>query len=546
MPSLFPRLHLYCGKPGTGLVLNEQMIDEDAEGVGESGRIPILNYVVAPKARLYRAILGVFMEARARYEVYRRPQEIVAALQAAGHPLTEEEVQSIETTLEQLVSWGNLHAIQQTSGARTLEEFNQRRFLYQITSAGERAERHIGALVSEVGEQGALQGVMLRAITESLAALLQETKNPDADRLFQLLDTLDHQFTSLASNASLFMLTVSRTLDLGEEGEEVFQAYKDTLLTYIQGFLDELQRLAPSIRSTLEEIERADLEQFFALAASADQAPVVEFSAPPPTSRFAGQWRGLRSWFVGTDGEEPRYGALQAEARRAVQRLIGLLLRLSRSRSGRLSRRQDLLALAHRFQDSESDKAAHAIFKSAFGLFGARHFRVLSAEQELIRENLERPTESWWNSTDSSVEVSLRLRVAARYARSGYSAPVPNFKHQKEMLARRLREERAGQEGILEAFISRGPFQLSDLEELLPEHFRSLSEMIAFASTRPHQVGQEVIATSRDGSVQIHLQRPSDAAMTTLATRYGELWLPDYRIALVRRQRRARTEEASG
>lgn len=507
-------------------------------GVGEvEGRLPILSYAVAPKAGLYRAILGVFMEARSRYEVYRRPQEIVSALRATDYPLTEEDAESLETTLEQLVAWGNVHAIQQTSGARTLEEFNQRRFLYQITPAGERAERHIGALLSEMGEQGALQGVMLRAITDSLAALLQEAAHPDPDRLYQLLDGLDHQFTSLASNASLFMLTVSRSLDLGEEGEEVFQAYKETLLTYIQGFLDELQRLAPSIKENLEQVEKTDLERLFALAGKADQNPVLDPAAPTPAQRFASQWRGLRGWFVGTDGEEPRHSALQTEARHAVQRLISLLARLSQSRAGRLSRQRDLILLAHRFFEAESNDAAHAIFKSVFGLYGARHLRVINPSQELERENLERPTESWWDSTDASVEVPVRLREAARYARSGYSAPVPDFAMQKEMLARKLREERAGQEGILEAFISRGPFPLSQLEELLPEYFRSLTELLAFAATRPHRDRQDVTANSRDGSIQIFLRRPEDGCQTLLKTSYGELLLPDYRITLVRRQR---------
>ena len=167
------------------------------------------------------------MEAPSRYEMYRRPHEVAAGLRASGYQLADGEAESIEAALEQLVAWGNLHAIPQTSGARTLEEFNQRRFLYQITPAGERAERHVGALVSELGEQGTLQAVMLRAIADSINALRHEIDNPDADRLFQLLDALDHQFTSLARNASLFMLTVSRTLEIGEEGEEVFQACHD-------------------------------------------------------------------------------------------------------------------------------------------------------------------------------------------------------------------------------------------------------------------------------------------------------------------------------
>jgi uncharacterized protein (TIGR02677 family) len=460
------------------------MLDQEADVGAQRGPLRILSYAVAPKAELYRAILGVFIDARARYEVYRRPHEVLSALRASGYPLTDGDAESIELTLEQLVAWGNLHAIQQTSGARTLEEFNQRRFLYQITAAGERAERHVGALVSELGEHGALQAVMLRAISDSLNALLHEIDSPDADRLFQLLDTLDHQFTSLAANASLFMLTVSRTLDIGEQGEEVFQAYKHTLITYIQGFLDELQRLAPSIRTTVERIEAADLDPVFVLAASADQAPPLEAAVQAPATRFAHRWHGLRGWFLGTGGDEPRCEALNAEARHAVERLISLLVRLSDSRAGQISRRQELLALSRRFHDAESVDDAHAIFKCAFGLFGARHVPVLVPDLELEPATLERPTASWWDSEDG-VPVPLRLREAARYARSGYSPPVPDFADQKEMLARRLREERLGQLGILDAFVGRGPFHVSQIGTMPPELFRSLSDLVAFAGSLP-------------------------------------------------------------
>src|SRR5438105_3948463 len=106
---------------------------DDATLAQSPDRLAILAYALAEKAPLYRAVMAVFIHARSRYEVYRRPYEVLVGLREQGYPLTPEEEAGIELSLEQLVRWGNLSRTQQTGGARSLEEWRQRRFLYQIT-----------------------------------------------------------------------------------------------------------------------------------------------------------------------------------------------------------------------------------------------------------------------------------------------------------------------------------------------------------------------------------------------------------------------------
>jgi uncharacterized protein (TIGR02677 family) len=502
------------------------MADSDTE------RLVILSYLLAERAPLYRGIMRVFTEARARYEVYRRPAEVLANLEANGLTLAPEDEAHIDAALDQLVQWGNLSRTHQTAGARSLEEWRQRRYLYQITTAGERAEHHIGALVDALDDQGALQRVMLRLVRENLEALAAQTEShrPDPDKLFGLLGELHNQFTSLTQNASAFLTTVGRALDATAVETTAFHSYKLAVLTYIEGFIEELQRLASPIRDAIVRVERAELRELFELAAGVDEAPVLDGVPHDQAVVFAAQWRGLRAWFIGVPGQEPSSDALKREARAAVARMLNILRRLGEARSGKISRRSDLIALARRFDACADDAEAHATFKAAFGLFGARHLAVVNERDELSDESLELPRDSWWIATP--VEVPVRLRETGAHAQAGRSSAVEDFGAAKSRLRQPASEQRGLRENAMSALVGRGPFSLSDLDALPCNEFHALVEMLAFAVARPRHSRDRLRVLSHDGRLIIAVAWPPDDAWAIVQTRDGTLHLPDYEIEI--------------
>ncbi len=105
-----------------------------------SGQLRAFAHLNADKAALYRAVMRVFVEAKTRFTLHLRPQEVSAALVALE--LTDlTDAQGVEAALAQLRDWGNLEAHPDTADVATVEEFYRPRYLFQLTPEGEAAER---------------------------------------------------------------------------------------------------------------------------------------------------------------------------------------------------------------------------------------------------------------------------------------------------------------------------------------------------------------------------------------------------------------------
>ncbi len=127
---------------------------------GEYQRLRVFAYTVESLAPIYRSIMRVFVGGKARFRIHYRPDQVAAELERRGfRPELPEG--GLERALDQLAAWGNLRRIHDTGRVATLEDFRRRHFLYQVTPAGEAAERAVGAVVDVLRESGSLLSVML-------------------------------------------------------------------------------------------------------------------------------------------------------------------------------------------------------------------------------------------------------------------------------------------------------------------------------------------------------------------------------------------------
>jgi hypothetical protein len=88
-------------------------------------------HVHAPKAVLYRAVMRVFVDAKRRFQVHQRPEDVHDALQPSF------ERADVDAGLVSLAEWGNLRADVDTSRVTSVADFYRPRCLYQLTPEGE-------------------------------------------------------------------------------------------------------------------------------------------------------------------------------------------------------------------------------------------------------------------------------------------------------------------------------------------------------------------------------------------------------------------------
>ncbi|MCZ9343528.1 DUF2397 domain-containing protein, partial [Streptomyces sp. TRM76130] len=115
------------------------------------------------------------------------------------------------------------------------------------------------------------------------------------------------------------MGSLQRTIDLHGVEVEVFLAYKDRLIQYLERFIQDLITLGGRIALLIGELEeRGRVDVLLRLAAAreaADAAPDEADTAETQAyERWAGRWAGLAAWFVSADGRESQARRLRGRA----------------------------------------------------------------------------------------------------------------------------------------------------------------------------------------------------------------------------------------
>ncbi|MDT0318430.1 TIGR02677 family protein [Streptomyces millisiae] len=491
-------------------------------------------HLTAPNAEFYRQVMRVFLTAKERFAVHLRPEDVQLALPAERRPATTDE---ITRALDSLVTWGNLRADPDTGRVTAVEDFYRRRFVYQLTQAGEAAEEALAGYDEALGRRGALQAVALHDIITHLRALLAlaAERSPDPAKTHLALDALTSRFSALAENARAFMGSLQRTIDLHEVSEDVFLAYKDQLIQYLERFIQDLITLGGRIALLIEELEGPAIDALLATAAAreaADAAPEeADHAERAALGRWAARWSGLTAWFVSRDARPAQARLLRARALGAIPQLLAVVRVLNERRSGRSDRSADFRTLARWFAEAPDDAARHRLWRGAFGLYSSRHLTV-DADTLAVRAAHPVPAGTPWSAADP-LRISPQLRRTGSYERRGRARRVEDRSAARRRLAELAVKQNAETIAARSRLATSGPVRLSALGELDPLAFGLFLGLLgdALATWRPGMT--HTSATSNDGSMEIRLTTLPDAGRAEIRTPTGVFRGPDHLVEIV-------------
>ncbi len=520
-------------------------------------------HLATPNVALYRQVMGEFVAAKRRFVVHLRTEDLHEAL-ARAEPNGHVPVDALADALGQLVEWGNLRADPDTSRVTTVEDFHRARFLYQLTHAGEAAERALGVYEEQLGKRGALQAVALADIATQLRALreLAGEADPDPARLGLLLRGLVDRFGDLADNAQAFMGSLRRTIELHDADVDAFLAYKDRLVDYLERFIKDLVTVGAEISGLLDDFEDGEVASLLSIVArrdAEDAAPgggvgtgraddgqgggdrqreenTTDERDPRELAYRAGvaawreRWQGLRQWFVSEPGHPSQAKLLRSRARQAIPDLLAVVASLNERRSGRSDRSADFRALALWFAEAPDDAALHRLWRSAFGLYGSRHL-VLDSDTHTAREESPvQPSASWRDAPP--LHISPRLRRTGSYERRGRPNRIANREQGRRLLAQ-LAARQSEQTAAARARLATGrPTRLGELGELDADAFGLFLSLLgdALAARRPDR--REVATTTVDGTLGVRLVALADAPAVEIQTPAGIFRGPDHVIEI--------------
>ncbi len=506
-------------------------------------QVAAFRYVAAENAPNYRAILEVFVEAKAHYVIELRPPELLERLARSNLHFAFPEVADLDRHLDQLAEWGNLQRAHDTGTVSRVEDFYRRRYIYRLTAIGEAAHRAVREVEATVGRSGSLQVSMLHEVRQSLEALAEAARGADAPGLVRALHRLRGAFESLTQEANLFLGDLDRHAGTERVEEERFLAHKQALLVYLGRFLEDLRRLRSELAERVAEVDQLVPARFLALAVTAAELPPSVDGVDLPARWQAEErerWAGIHAWFAGDAAGPPRVERLHSVAVEAVVRLTRALSRLNERRIRAVDRAADFRTLASWFSECACAEDAHALWASAFGLYSARHFHLVEDDPERTR-----PSESWWDA--APVDVPIRLRTRGAVIRSGRPPPADDFSDGRTWTAALRRRERAQIEAAMTRFAGRGPIRLSDLAELDAAEFEQLLALLDEALATPRSADGSRQARTVDGALEVVLIPPAGSRdWVSLRTPSGLLRCLDYELCVTGLSGRAEATSGGG
>ena len=502
-------------------------------------------HLTTPNAALYRSVMGVFVDAKRRFTVHLRPEDVREALIARGDEPVD--ITDVTEALKRLSSdeWGNLRADPDTGRVTTVEDFHRARFLYQLSRRGESAEEALQAYDDALGRRGALQAVALVDIATQLRALhaLAQTGDPDRAKVHLLLRGLVDRFTDLADNAQAFMSSLQRSIDLHDSDAEAFLAYKDHLITYLERFIKDLVATGAEIATLVEGLEQAGVDQLLEGAAwreADDAAPdATPGGADDPRqlafTRLHALWRerwlGFRQWFISQPHHPSQAKLLRSRARAAIPQLLQVVATLNDRRAGRSDRSADFRTLARWFAQAPNDAGMHRLWRSAFGLQATRHLTIPAVTVAERDEHPVAPGTPW--SQAPPLSISPQLRRTGSYERRGKPNHVLDRADSRRHLAELVAKQAEQTAEARRRLATTRPTRLAELGHLDQVSFGLFLRVLgdALAASRPDR--KHVVTATADGSMEVRLARLDDGAVAEIRTGDGVFRGPDHLVEII-------------
>lgn len=495
---------------------------------------PFLGFacLTAEKAPLYRAILDVFAEARAGFLLHLRPAEVLGRLSTTGTQVAG-GVEEVETALTQLCQWQVLEAFNDSADVATLADFHRRRLQYQLTAVGEAVYESTQQFLSRLGGRITLDAASLSRIHDNLAELsvLAGSETVDSERAFSVLRQVVADVEDLTARAQSFFRWLHEQTESRRSDLDTFLEYKQRLIEYLREFVGELLTRGARIAMVLQEMD-GSTERL--LQAVADEETRETYDASDPTgvvvqrealSRWKNRWQGLRHWFLDDAAGPAQSRQLQAAARAAIPRVLALAQQQRLRRGNRSDRAADLRELASWFLEAEDDRAAHRLWRAAFGLAPARHLTV-DADRLEEMDGAPVSSETPWAAAPP-VEIDPQLRRSGRQRTASAVRSIVDTSDARQQLRERLAQERQQEAAVRQELLNLGRRRFSEVGQLSPESFGLLMDLVSSATDarRPHD--DMATGTSRDGRMKIEVTWPAEPQRAGIETSAGTLHLND-------------------
>lgn len=340
---------------------------------------PILevNYLRAENVARYRMIIRYFF---LEYEKihYWLHKEDIHNMMIQFEEYHDYTIEQCQQDLQSLVEWGNLTAIQDSQKVKTIEDFKNRKYRYQLSEYTVEIERMTMKLEKLEIEGASLEPTLLERIYQYLAEVEQVIQRKD-DQIHGWLQGLMNDFVRLNQNYQDYIKTLNsaKAEELMKTTE--FLLFKDKLINYLRTFVMTMQKVGNLIALELENISKECIEMLFQHAVRYEMSIPridVELNEKEIYENYQGKWQSLYYWFVGNGqfNEMDRLNDITNEIIRKITRYAQQIVEMNNRGSNRKEQYEHLARIFTKCQDIQE---AHCLSAYVFGVADCLHLQYI-------------------------------------------------------------------------------------------------------------------------------------------------------------------------
>lgn len=217
------------------------------------------NYLNVENTDRYRPILRLFYLKYERMKYWLYQEDVYEELKKDSY-FANYTLEQCQQDLATLTEWGNLLTIQDSKNVKTLEEFKNRRYQYQLSEYAVEIERMVIHLENLFVEGASLEPTLLERIKEELMEL-SKMQGASIDRTYGWWQNLENDFMCLNQNYQDYMRTLNSARAEELMRTQAFLVFKDHLIEYLRTFVKALQQNVALIESCLKNVIVEQVEE---------------------------------------------------------------------------------------------------------------------------------------------------------------------------------------------------------------------------------------------------------------------------------------------
>lgn len=418
----------------------------------EFSKLNEASYLSADNFQRYRMIMHFFYTQHRRMNDLLYRGDVLEYMKSIDgfEKYTDKE---LEQDLSSLVAWKNLEQRQEMSEPKSIEEYKNKHFRYQISEASIAIEEMLEKLGERMGHsRGALDKNTFERLLKTVNDLERKTEENDMYNLWQ--DAITH-FTNIKNNTSDYIGYLNSEQTENQMQTEAFLVFKDQFVFYLRDFIVTMQNTSDQIQYSLQHIPQDKLLMLCRSVINHErEIPRFENTALDEeklANEFWGIWDTMMAWFIDRPGKASEYSTLMKQTSQAISKITRMIQRFSDRMQQHQSRKKDYIHLAEWFLQCGSIGEAHQLSSQVFGIFHTEHYFVKQFETSNKFADI-------WDIPATIHETIPRVRGYRE--RTKATAFIRNTQAKKEAIASHLLQRKKLEENLAK-YIHGGEINLS-------------------------------------------------------------------------------------